>query len=71
MNMKLKALIKEKCKTNREFAKRMNVSESAVTNWLSGKNIPNTRKKSRMATVFGVEIMTIVSIFYENINPSE
>ena len=38
---KLKTIIKEKFKTQKEFASQFNITERTISNWMIGKNYPN------------------------------
>lgn len=42
--------------TQKELAERLNVSQSAVTNWIKGKNSPDIELVARMCEIFQVDI---------------
>lgn len=49
ISKKLKSLIKEKFKTQKEFANLFNISDRTVTNWMQGKNYPNVEYLIKLA----------------------
>lgn len=43
------------------FAEKLEVSQSAVTNWIKGKNSPDIELIAKMCTIFDVEITDLMS----------
>lgn len=60
--MTLKELIKSKGYTQQELADKLNVNQSSVSAWITGRTRPTTAKLSKVAKALGISVNKLVGV---------
>lgn len=55
------ALLKEKNLSQKKFAELLGVTQTAVTNWVKGKNSPDIELIAKMCQVFNVKFSELIN----------
>ena len=55
------ALLKEKKLSQKKFAELLGVTQTAVTNWVKGKNSPDIELIAKMCEIFNVKFSELVN----------
>lgn len=62
--MKLQQLMKDKNITQQELAEKLQVHQTAISNWVNGKNKPKLDKLLVMAELFEMSIDELFNMFF-------
>lgn len=71
LNENIAKMRKSKGLTQVEFAKKLHVTQSAVSHWESGRSVPDTVQLFRLAEFFGVSIEELHDSPTTGIQPEE
>ncbi len=66
--MTLKELIKKKGYTQEEFAKSLNIKQSCVSAWVTGRTKPTTARLSKVAKALGISVNKLIEVLNNDIS---
>lgn len=58
--IKIKAILKQRNMTQSELAKRLNVSQVALSQWVTGKTKPRTYNVADISNVLGISLEDLI-----------